>query len=900
VTNILITVLALVLTVNFSQASDFMVVEGKLTDSTGLNPIEDLSVDFTLSIYGDTANNCLLYKETFSAIDMSGSKGFFSFKLGKGSVVAGNFLNSINNKYNHTGLTCTTGTIYNPTATSYRKLEISYNNGSGLQTLSQKIDIGASAFANYAYSLEGKVSSDFIQVNTASGKQLTQANLEAVFASSSTYTELMALINGTSSQYNSGAPIAPVNMNSQRVTSVAAPTVGTDATNKNYVDANLGSRAVDTVTMASLSAGQAGQVLSWDGTQWTSTAPTGDNTKLPLAGGTMTGDLNMGAANILNANNISLNNNLTVSGGIGVATGINSAGIITIDPINVAAGDGGRLSLKELAMNGTNSVSLRSPDSLAIDLIFTLPSADGTSGQVLQTDGAGNLSWSNTSSPITSVFGRTGVVTSAASDYTASQIDNTAAGNVASTNVQAAINELDAEKVAKAGDSMTGHLIIGQTSQLRLGDADDSNYVGFVSPAIVSSNVVWELPANDGTSGQMLQTNGSGQLNWVSPAAAGEINTVSNQGVGGVGIFDNKSGTDIQLRNINAGSSKITVALDSPNKEVDINVNEANFNQSLIPNTPAGNIAATNIQAAINELDAEKGDFKIDGSMPMSGNLNMAGSSIIQVAAGTMASPSISMNGDSDTGMYSPNPNEIAFSVGGSDALRLMSGNVDINNNLNVSGPINAGDYTSFNPNLLISTGDSLILNANTSNITGSIIFKTDSPSTERMRVTNTGNVGIGTTTPQTKLDVNGSIKLGYTGSGGACSIPGSIQKSSIGMDLMFCDGTNWIFMAKQNPLPTLNNATIKDFAVSPIIYTTNPCAGGISLYNLSEGIRYQLIIKSNTSGTCAFTAYSGAGTGALTVRMPNGHGPTTASYHTMYEFTVVGPDTYVKWFPGQ
>lgn len=48
---------------------------------------------------------------------------------------------------------------------------------------------------------------------------------------------------------------------------------------------------------------------------------------------------------------------------------------------------------------------------------------------------------------VTSVFGRTGAVVAASGDYTASEITNVAAGTIAATDVQAAINELDTEKV---------------------------------------------------------------------------------------------------------------------------------------------------------------------------------------------------------------------------------------------------------------------------------------------------------------------------------------------------------------------------------------------------------------------------------------------------------------------
>ena len=61
-------------------------------------------------------------------------------------------------------------------------------------------------------------------------------------------------------------------------------------------------------------------------------------------------------------------------------------------------------------------------------------------------------------------------------------------------------------------------LLLTNQRDLRLGDSDNSNYVGFQSPATVSSNVVWTLPATDGTNNQTLTTNGSGTLAWATYA----------------------------------------------------------------------------------------------------------------------------------------------------------------------------------------------------------------------------------------------------------------------------------------------------------------------------------------------------------------------------------------------
>lgn len=60
---------------------------------------------------------------------------------------------------------------------------------------------------------------------------------------------------------------------------------------------------------------------------------------------------------------------------------------------------------------------------------------------------------------------------------------------------------------------------IGSQGDLRLGDSDNSNWLAFQAPTTVASNVTWTLPGTDGTSNQVLTTNGSGTLSWTTPAS---------------------------------------------------------------------------------------------------------------------------------------------------------------------------------------------------------------------------------------------------------------------------------------------------------------------------------------------------------------------------------------------
>lgn len=57
---------------------------------------------------------------------------------------------------------------------------------------------------------------------------------------------------------------------------------------------------------------------------------------------------------------------------------------------------GSEIRLPEDTDNGSNYVALKAADSLAANVTFTLPDADGSSGQVIQTNGLGTLSFANT------------------------------------------------------------------------------------------------------------------------------------------------------------------------------------------------------------------------------------------------------------------------------------------------------------------------------------------------------------------------------------------------------------------------------------------------------------------------------------------------------------------------
>ena len=87
------------------------------------------------------------------------------------------------------------------------------------------------------------------------------------------------------------------------------------------------------------------------------------------------------AVTIDTSQNVTIEGILTVDGGSANISGTSSAGA--------------NIKLYEDTDSGTNYVSFKAPDTIASDVTWTLPNADGTNGQMLQTNGTGTLSWAD-------------------------------------------------------------------------------------------------------------------------------------------------------------------------------------------------------------------------------------------------------------------------------------------------------------------------------------------------------------------------------------------------------------------------------------------------------------------------------------------------------------------------
>jgi len=253
----------------------------------------------------------------------------------------------------------------------------------------------------------------------------------------------------------------------------------------------------------------------------------------------------------------------------------------TINPVT-----SGNLRFKEL---GTNLTVMSVSTSGALTLgdhaggsEFTLPSADGTLNQVLQTDGAGAVAWatiagtgdvvgpvSATDHALARFNAATGKLIKNSEvillDHTESvngDIEMTFNGAAAGAGASALLNldhggavaDLAGITFSAAGPSKGAFGLLGTSDVLVIQDSAGNERFSFGTeaagtPGVLTINGAFSLPSADGNPNDVLQTDGAGNVSWAAGGGGGTLQDAYDAGH----TITTSTGTDIDLTLSTAG-----------------------------------------------------------------------------------------------------------------------------------------------------------------------------------------------------------------------------------------------------------------------------------------------------------------------------------------------------------
>jgi hypothetical protein len=237
-------------------------------------------------------------------------------------------------------------------------------------------------------------------------------------------------------------------------------------------------------------------------------------------------------------------------------------------------------------------------------------------------------------------------VSNAIAGQTASNISLIAAGDIVATDVQAGIQELDTEKLPKAGGTMTGNLNLG-----------------------TSTNVVFEGSSADDYETTLTVTNPTADRTITLPNVTGTVVTTGDTGSvtstmildGTVNNGDINANAEIAVSKLANGTARQLLQTDSGGSGVEFTSNVD------VPGT----------------LDVTSG-ATFDSTVAVTGLLSANGK--LAYPAGSAAAVSLYSGSDTDTGIYSPGSNQFGISTAGTSRVVVdSSGLVKVTGGIHVT-----------------------------------------------------------------------------------------------------------------------------------------------------------------------------------------------------------------------
>ena len=187
------------------------------------------------------------------------------------------------------------------------------------------------------------------------------------------------------------------------------------------------------------------------------------------------------------------------------------------------------------------------------------------------------------------------------------------------------------------------------------GTGNQAEYMGFKAPASVTTPVILTLPNGDGTSGQLLSTNGAGVLGWSPPVSA-----PSTAG----GVYSD--GSAFQSVAFAANANKVfgvnSAATSMEAKSIGVGTTGTDF---------AVAHSAGAITLNLPDAGASARGAVTTGSQTFAGVKSF--SSEARFTDGSSGTPGMTFSSDPDTGIYRPGGNSLNFATAGTKAGGISS-----------------------------------------------------------------------------------------------------------------------------------------------------------------------------------------------------------------------------------
>jgi hypothetical protein len=576
--------------------------QGYLTDNSG-TPLTGINT-LIVSIY-DPTGTCLLYEETQN-VDLTNTSGVFSILVGsqtgdpkRTGIDPGISMVTV---YANTapvvaivpnGANCALALGYKPQLGDERLLRFTVNG----TTLTPDQTLGSVPQAVVAQSLQGQTPIDFVQITgNATPYSIAQANWDLLFGTGGGGAPGSAVVNASTLHRHDDLYLQIGDTSAQNIGSGGFYSSG-------IVGIGMGAQPAGVqLEVQNTSNAQVGEIVKG------AAAQASDYFEVQTSGGAVldkidsSGNLFIGGttagfqAATYTYVGTALSNYLPLGGGTltGAVTGTSFTttlqGGVVVGPFGAAAGNTGEIRFQELTANGAKYVGFKAPDSIAGNVIWTLPNADGSSAQVLTTDGSGNLSWASAGGA-TSVAGAGNLTTVGAVPYvSASGTLNQDATNFFwdSTNHRLGIGNAAPASSLNVTTAPAATTAVGSVS------FGEGGWAGTGAPNFVGSNANGtELAIN--ATGAYIGDLANFEVAGISKfkvdyqgnvVAGGNFNASSTSTINGT-VNINTSGAGNTVIG-NGGTGTVAIGNSTGGVALDGNVTEASFNF-----TQSGNSSAT-------------------------------------------------------------------------------------------------------------------------------------------------------------------------------------------------------------------------------------------------------------------------------------------------------------------